>query len=488
MISMSTVNSIRQMRRDGGSVAEIARKTGVCRDTVYKYLQRDDFSPSMPVDPKPRPSKLDPYKGLIAQWIEDDRREWRKQRHTARRIWQRLTDEEGLDVSETTVSRYVRKVRRETAGAEAQFLDLVWAPGEAQADFGEADFYLRGTRTRLSYFVLTFPFSNVGFAQVFPGENSECVCEALKRIFEHVGCVPLRIVFDNATGVGRRVGDAVRTTEMFGAFAAHYGFAFTFCNPNAGHEKGNVENKVGALRRALFVPVPQVSDMAAYNARLLARCMECSMKGHWSKAEPENQLFMEDRVAAYGLPEKPFAVVRYERPKANKQGKVAIDGPHRYSTDPALAGREVIAAVGALEIGIYDASGTFVCKHARAYGSAPTDTSDPASQLAVLSTRPGAWANSQVRAALSDGLRGHMDGLGIADLRAELRMMRDESAKTGWQATRQAAEMAFAATGRLDEASVSVGAARVASGDARIVYDEPADLHEYDLAMKAGVN
>lgn len=70
-----------------------------------------------------------------------------------------------------------------------------WAPGEAQADFGEADFYVRGMRTTLSYFVLTLPHSNVGFTQLFPGENAECVCQALRNIFEYVGGVPVKIVF-----------------------------------------------------------------------------------------------------------------------------------------------------------------------------------------------------------------------------------------------------------------------------------------------------
>lgn len=89
------------------------------------------------------------------------------------------------------------------------------SPGEAQADFGEADFYVRGMRTTLSFFVMTFPYSNVGLAQVFPGETSECVCQALRNVFEHVGGVPTKIVFDNATGVGRRVGGGVRTTDVF---------------------------------------------------------------------------------------------------------------------------------------------------------------------------------------------------------------------------------------------------------------------------------
>lgn len=480
-ISMSKVNCIRQMRREGGSISSIAESLDVSRDTVYKYTRKDDFSPAMPVDGPTKPSKLDPYKPIIGQWLDDDERSWHKQRHTARRIWQRLRDEFSADVSETTVSRYVKEERHRRRGPREQFLDLVWAPGEAQADFGEADFYLRGVRTRLSFFVLTFPYSNVGLAQVLPGQNAECVCEGLRRIFGHVGGVPRRIVFDNATGVGRRVGDAVRTTKLFGAFSAHYDFGFTFCNPDAGHEKGNVENKVGTIRRDLMVPVAQVFDMAAYNTRLLERCLELAGKPHYRKGEPEIQLFVEDRFAMAGLPDKPFEAVRYERPKADKQGKVHLDGPHLYSTSPSLAGSELVAALGATTVRIYDARGTFVCEHSRSYGKTPTDTTDPASQLALLCLRSGAWKNSQVRASLSDGLREHMDSLGADGLRAELRMMRDEAAQSGWSATLQAAEMAYSATSRLDAASVAVGAARLASG--RIDYDEPVDLGVYDAAL-----
>ena len=327
MIDMPTINSIRQQRRDGCSVAEIARRNGVSRDTVYKYLKRDDFSPTPPARKK-RPSKLDPYKPLIRQWIEDDSTTWRKQRHTAKRIWQRLVEECGADVSASTVGRYVKALRAENRAASERFLDLAWEPGEAQADFGEADFYVMGVRRRLSYFVLTFPYSNVGLAQVFPGENAECACQALKDIFSYIGGVPKRIIFDNAAGVGRRTADKVRTTELFGRFAAHYGFAYAFCNPASGHEKGSVENKVGAVRRSLFVPVPQVTNMGAFNKNLLGRCMALSRKGHWIKGEPEDRLFAEDRLALSGLPAKPFEVVRYVTARADKKGKVRADGPH----------------------------------------------------------------------------------------------------------------------------------------------------------------
>ena len=128
------MHSVRQLRRSGESVTSIAKAVGVSRDTVYKYLRMDDLSPKMPQPAEPRPSKLDPYKPLIEQWLDDDEREWRKQRHTARRIWQRLVGECGLDVSEATVARYVKESRERRRTQRDQCLDLAWAPGEAQAD------------------------------------------------------------------------------------------------------------------------------------------------------------------------------------------------------------------------------------------------------------------------------------------------------------------------------------------------------------------
>lgn len=485
MISMSTINSIHQMRREGDSISEIARKTGVSRNTVYKYLEKDDFSPELPARTA-RPSKLDQYKPVIDAWLEDDAANWRKQRHTAKRIWERLRDEYGADVGCSTVRRYVSEARAARKALDGQHLDLDWHPGEAQADFGEADFCVRGVKTRMKYFVVSFPYSNVGLAQVFPGENAECVCEGLRRAFEYVGGVPTRIVFDNATGVGRRVCGKVRTTELFGAFAAHYGFSFSFCNPASGNEKGNVENKVGYVRRELFVPVPRFDSLEGYNRKLLDRCMGLSGKRHWIKDEPEDQLFVEDRFAMSPLPERPFNAVRYERRKADKQGKVKVCGPHWYSTDPSLAGREVVVELGATTVSVYDSDGTRVCEHERAYGDAPTDTSNPGSQLALLCAKARAWQNSRARSAMPDDLREWMDSLGDADLRAELRLLRDENARSGWDVTVRAAEMALAATGRVDAASLAVSAARIASGESRICYDEPVDLAEYDAALGLG--
>lgn len=480
MISMSKVHSIREMRMRGLSISQISRELDISRNTVYKYLKEQDLSPAMPVS-KQRERKLDPYRQVIEGWLDEDRRSWHKQRHTAHRIWQRLREEIGVEVGESTVRHYVHDLRKERGDDREQFLDLVWAPGEAQADFGEADFYVSGIRKRLSYFVLDFPFSNVGLAQVFPGENAECVCQGLKNIFEFVGGVPLRIVFDNATGIGRRVSDNVRLSKTFSAFAAHYAFAFSFCNPNSGHEKGAVESKVGYIRRNLFVPVCRIDNNDSFNRRLLEKCMTLSDKDHYVRQESENSLFIEDKFAMSGLPSIPFDVVKYERHRADKYGKVCIDGKHLYSSDPVYAGQELICALRALTVTIADTLGNVVCEHKRAYGSAPTDTTDPASQLALLAKRPGGWQNSRVREAMSDDLKSYMDDLEQEGLKENLRTLRNVSAASGWSAALSAAEIAFASTGRIDKASVTVGAEGLRS--LPIGYDDPIDLSIYDQVL-----
>ena len=282
MIGVDRIEDIRRRGRRGETVAGIAAATGVSEPTVRKYLGEVDLSPKPPRTARRGASPtMAPYAATVERWLREDLRVWRKQRHTARRVYDRLVDEEGFGGSYETVKVFVRglkaEIARERGEREAQgYLLLDWLPGECQVDFGQADLRVRGVTQRGHHLVCSFPHSNVGFAQVFWGETAECVCQGLRDVFEFAGGVPPRIVFDNATEVGRRVGDAVRTSELFRAFAAHYGFDYSFTNPYSGNEKGNVENKVGTLRRNLFVPVPQVWDVKAYNERLLGTCLALS--------------------------------------------------------------------------------------------------------------------------------------------------------------------------------------------------------------------
>ena len=262
MLNMPQIQDIRDMARDR-SVTSIARSLSVDEKTVRKYLKQDDFSPRPP-EKTARKSRLDAHKDLIDRWLAEDQRRWYKQRHTGKRIYERLRQESpGFDCSYVIVQRYVKQARGANGEHRAN-QELVWHPGETQGDFGEADFIERGEKIRKKYLTLSFPQSNNSFTQVFGGENAECVCQGLQNIFIYIGGVPCLIVFDNGTGVGRRIGEAVRETELFRRFRAHYGFSVRFCNPQSGHEKGNVENKVGYTRRNMFVPEPAFADAETF--------------------------------------------------------------------------------------------------------------------------------------------------------------------------------------------------------------------------------
>ena len=178
------------------------------------------------------------------------------------------------------------------------------------------------------------------------------------------------------------------------------------------------------------MPVPRFHGVESFNRKLLDRCYALS-KPHYLKGEDERQLFVEDSVAMAGLPEVAFTVVRYVHCKADKQGKICVDGPHRYSTDPSLAGRRLIVGLGATAVAVYTESGELVCEHERRYGSAPTDTTNPASQLPLLTMKLCAWRNSGVRDAIPDDLRDYMDGLGRNDLGSGLKVMRNQVDQRG---------------------------------------------------------
>jgi len=476
MLEMPAVQNIRSLFHAGHHVAEISRTLKISEPTVRKYANMENFNQQIP-GTAVRPSKLDPFKARINQYLEEDSRTWYKQRHTARRIFERLTEEEGYTGSYSVVQRFIRQ--KSAASAKEAFLDQVWAPAEAQCDFGEADSDIMGLRKRMHYLVLTFPYSNTGFAQLFYGENAECVCEGLKRIFEFIGGVPRRIVFDNAAGVGQRVCDAVRLTEVFSRFQLHYRFAVTFCNPNSGHEKGSVENKVGTIRRSLFVPVPKIHDLEEYNATLLRQCVKQADTTHYRKGKSCPILFTEDCLAMAALPRTSFQAVRYAAYKTDKQAKVVVDGRFRYSTAPELAGRSVTVGFSAYEVLIYDSSGTLIAKHPRLYGNAPAESIDPSSSLRLLIARPGGWVNSRLRHALPDDLRNYIDSGERADIKSCLAALAEATEVSDWPCAVQAARSVWRATGHLACADVTLYARRLFGGDG-VVYNEPVDLLAYD--------
>jgi len=481
---MPQITSIKDLDRDGQSVAEIARTLAVDEKTVRKYLQQEDFSPRMPEECA-RSSKLDAHKKLIDQWLEEDKARWSKQRHTAKRIHDRLKAESpGYDCSYNVVQRYVKdRLRAQRALRASQ--ELVWHPGESQCDFGEADFAERGVIMRKKYLALSFPYSNDSFCQVFGGEASECVCQGLKDIFAYIGGVPPVIVFDNATGVGRRVGAIIHEAALFQRMRAHYGFSVRFCNPDSGHEKGNVENKVGYTRRNFFVPMPAYDDVEEYNRRLLAMHEAKAMEEHYKKLQPIGELFNADRSALVPLPRFPFDAVRYEYLKADGYGKVRVDAKHYYSTRPENAGQEVLVAIRAHTIDIIDrASKQILVQHARSYEPQRSDTCDYRTSLATLMRNVGSWQNSGIRELVPPPLKEVMDGQPRDELRTTLQTMQRLTVEYDFDTALKALEegLRINRTAFCDMAAL---AARISGYGLTMEPERGQDLHVYDELLQS---
>lgn len=457
MLKMSQVNDIREMEQSGYRKSEIAKKIGCDIKTVTKYIEKEDFSGKIPVS-KHQPSKLDPYKVQIQEWLDEDRKHWHKQRHTAKRIHDRLVTECGFTGSYNLVQRYVKGIREETIRRATQ--ELVWEPGTAQMDFGETDVYEDGECKRRKFLVLSFPYSNDGYAQLFGGETAECVCQGLKDIFEYIGGVPPVIVFDNATGIGRRVRDEIHESGLFGRFRAHYRFKARFCNPASGWEKGNVERKVGYIRSNLFVPVPHIHTMADDNPGLLRQHEAKASQLHYKKEVPIGILHEEDRKNLIPLPAKAFNVCRYEWLKADGYGKVTVDGKHHYSTRPENSRKDVLVGIRAHRVDILTEEGALLASHPREFGDKRTDTCDYRTALAALMKNAGAWSNSPVRRQVPEILRTYMDGLPKKELRKSLKTMEVLNRQYGFEAALSAMTMA-AKRGQVNLCDAAILAARI---------------------------
>jgi transposase len=480
---MSQINSIRDQYRSGASISSIARQETVCRATVRKYAYQDNFSPELP-EQVTRPSILDPFKEIIISWLKDDEKRWHKQRHTAVRIHKRLQEEHGFTGSYPTVQRFV-SAWKASRGQEEVYAELVWHPAQAQADFGQADFYENGVKVRRYYLVLSFPYSNHAYYQVFRGETSECVCQGLKSIFEHMGGVPAVIVFDNAAGVGRRICNKLIETELFSKFRQHYNFAARLCNSYAGHEKGHVENKVGTIRRQCFVPEPHITDINTYNRELLFEAEKQFQKTHYKKGVLTGQLFQEDHKAMLPLNRHDFDVVTYKTCQADKTGKVWADPNHRYASLPEMGGKTLLIGLRAEYVDILTQSHELIVRHRREFGKKRTDSEHPWGMLQYASRHPRSWFNIPLRDVVDEDLRQIIDAQTPSDRRGTLKLL-DRLSKQSSVAVATQSILTAASLDLEHIDDIAALAARIQDGGIDMPLLPGPDLQVYDRFLQRG--
>jgi len=447
---MTEVHNLRNLYYDEGkNITQISKETGRDRKTVRLCLEKEDWNE---IQPKflagAEFPKLDPFKTDIDAWLTEDKKAKRKQRHTARRVYERLREKytEGFSCSYRTVAGYVSKRKKEIFGQRAGYLPLEHIPGEAQGDFGDAQYYENGQLYSGKYLNLSFPYSNQGYFQLFKGENQECLFEGLISIFEHIGGVPSRIWFDNTrTIVTKILKDGGRTlTDDFLRFCEHYRFEAVFCNVEAGHEKGNVESKVGYHRRNWLVPVPRFERLSEFNQELLKTCDLDAEREHYRKEATIAELYAADQAALLALPAVPLDVSKYITVRTNGYGRFYLsEGLHEYSVSPQYAESRVMVKITAGEVLPLDKSYQPIVRHRRLYGDSKQQSMQWLPYLTQLCYRPNALKNSGIYAMLPESLQTYLNKCNRSDKGQILKVIAGLTARNGFESALESVDYAL---------------------------------------------
>ena len=373
------------VRIEGLSHREAARRFGIDPRTVAKMMVFSVPPGYRRKKPPARP-KLDPFIGIIDRIVEEDKRRPAKQRHTSKRIFERLRDEHGFAGGLTIVKDYVheRRLRQREV-----FVPLRHDPGHAQADFGEALAEIGGVEQKIHFFAFDLPHSDASFVQAYAEETTEAFCAGHTAAFGFFGGVPNSILYDNTKiAVARILGDGTRQrTRVFSELQSHYLFEDRFGRPGKGNDKGKVEGLVGWIRRNHLVPMPRVASLAVLNADLIERCrrrLGDRLRGH---SETIGERLVRDLAAFQSLPATPYDACEKRTGRVSSLSLVRYRGTD-YSVPTTYGHREVLIR-GYVDAVVIACGADIIARHARSY-EREDFVFEPLHYLALLEQKTGA--------------------------------------------------------------------------------------------------
>lgn len=298
---MADVHVLRHLvLAEGVSQREVARRFGISRNTVTRYLDQR-VVPGVRVEgPRQKPAQ-DALRAPVLKILETAH-VTRKQRLTAERVCELLAEQDIEDASVRTVRRIMAEYRRQKAEV---FVPLDYPPGDlAEVDFFEIVAVVGGREQKAFLFVMRLMHSGRDFAWVYPWQDQAAFLDGHVRAFAHFGCVPNRILYDNLKAAVRRlVGSERELSPRFAALAAHYGFGCRFARPRTGHDKGGVEGRGRGIRLQHLTPVPKAPSLADIAQQLMAR-IERRLDRPRRRGGPSiRSLWEEERPRMLPLPE-----------------------------------------------------------------------------------------------------------------------------------------------------------------------------------------
>lgn len=410
---MGLLNVIRKLRlREKLPIREIARRTGLSRNTIKKYLNSGAIEPSFATPD--RPSKLDPFAEKLAAWLKTEAGKSRKQRRTLKQMHADLV-KLGFTGSYGRVAAFARnwrtnRQREQQTTGRGTFVPLTFQPGEAfQFDWSEDYGLLGNERTKLQMAHIKLSHSRAFLLRAYPLQTHEMLFDAHWHAFRVFGGVPERGIYDNMKTAVDRVGRGKerQVNIRFLAMANHYVFEPEFCNPAAGWEKGQVEKNVQDSRHQILQEMPDFPDLAMMNAWLEQRCLKVWQETpHGTLPGTIADVWAEERTALMPLPPafdgfielskrvSPTCLISFER--------------NRYSVPASFANRPVSLRIYPDRL-VVAAEGNILCEHCRiiqrSHKLPPRTIYDWRHYLAVLQRKPGALRNGAPFAELPPAFR-----------------------------------------------------------------------------------
>jgi transposase len=374
------------------SISSIARDLKLSRPTVRKHC-RTRSEPVYHRSKQPTPM-LGAFENTLEAWLRTERLLPKRQRRTARRLFEGL-QAEGYRGAYDSVQRYAQRWKAAKSGPAltGAFVPLAFAPGEVcQFDWSHEHVELGGVMQIIKVAHFRLAFSRQMFVVAYPRETQEMVFDAHNRAFAFFGGVPLRMVYDNLKAVVETIftGKERLFNRRFMVLANHYLFEPVACTPASGWEKGQVENQVGNIREWLFTPLARFASFEALNEWLATRCRELAARKH--PITPEQSIaacFITEQLALRRITAAFDGYVEHML-RVSSTCLVVLDR-NRYSVPAAFAGRAVSVRSTATEVRVV-ADGAVIAEHARRFGRDQL-ICDPWHYLPILERKPGALRN-----------------------------------------------------------------------------------------------
>ena len=370
---------------EGNSQREAAKVFGLSRDTIAKMC-RFSLPPGYTRTKPVAKPKLGPLLPVIDRILAEDRIAPVKQRHTAKRIFERLRDEHGYGGGYTVVKDYVRQCR---ARSRETFVPLAHPPGHAQVDFGEAVGVIGGVRQKVHFFCMDLPQSDACFVKAYPAETTEAFLDGHVSACAFFGAVPCSILYDNTKiAVAKICGDGKRErTQAFTGLVSHYLFTDRFGRPGKGNDKGKVEGLVKHARTHFMVPIPQAASYDDFNAELERRCRARQEERAGRHSQTIGERLVADLAAMRPLPSGTF------EPCETRIARVSSTALVRYRTNdysvPTRYGFQDVVVKGFVDQVVILCGSEEIARHPRCYGEAMF-VANPLHYLALIETKPGA--------------------------------------------------------------------------------------------------